>query len=1062
MNCIPGFLRVIAPCEDESRCCLIEVALTLYEPFAFPRSNNYIWISKTGHLMRIVFIVSFFLLCSYQGFAQQTRQYTFKNFSVTNGLASNVVRRVMQDRDGYIWVATSNGLQRYDGTSFITFKSRPDDPSSLPSNNIVLLYQDKKKNVWVMGDNDKIGIFDTRAFKFREIPVAGQKSKLFIAQSFFELPGGELMLMKSDGGLIQYSEKDRQFIQRPDFIPQPRNWKRNWIYWDESMNKYWMTSDSGLIQYDPVTKHLNYRGHNIDNDPVIRACGKIVFTTRAFVDMKSNVSFVHWPPRTGGPTIFRYNRQYSKVDTVYIGYPGYHEIGYFMQQRNGRIWAYGMPFLAEWVDTNGKTTFEHIPNGYRNEHSIKFDNLLDIFEDKESNVWLGTDNGLYLFNPDAQIFNTYHIFRDGKPFEAPVQAMEELSDGRIFVGCWGGASVTCYDRNFNPLPLPSSFPKGEISTWDMAVNPKSGELWITMQAGNIVVYNPKTNKSRRLAPEVFGGSTIRQVDEDTSGNLWFGTHSGRVIKWDYRKSGNDPSKGYELILQTGLVKKIHYDYQGYIWIGTLENGLLKLDARTHKVVKTFTSQGKEGERLFMDSPGDMTYYNDSTLIVSAGCINIINTRTNKISFISTEHGLPSNTTESVERDKNGIIWVGMTNGLCRLNLEKKLITFYDRRDGIIDDKFEMAGVKELSDGRLAFYTEHSFMVFDPKRFGQQYMPPRPYITAFELGGNSLSLDSILKARKAILKYNNTSITINFSAMSYLQQQKTHYYYMMEGVDKDWIRTDRPVEVVYNYLAPGNYTFKVKSENADGITNDEIAVLPITVRAPIWKTWWFYSLIALLIISVLYLLDRERMNRIRSLQQVRRQIRLSLTHEVSNTLNNISVLSEIAKIKADKNIVQAKDFIDQINEKSRYMMEALEDTLWSIDPQNDSMKQTVLRIKELTEGIRIDHDVEIDLIVDNKVQSLELEMKQRHELFFFYKEAMKFIVEQAGCRQVFVNINKLRSKLYMEILSECGNNAANFEEKFTAAVDKRVMALKGSMDVTADSKSFSVVLYVYVK
>src|SRR6476661_2804730 len=120
-----------------------------------------------------------------------------------------------------------------------------------------------------------------------------------------------------------------------------------------------------------------------------------------------------------------------------------------------------------------------------------------------------------------------------------------------------------------------------------------------------------------------------------------------------------------------------------------------------------------------------------------------------------------------------------------------------------------------------------------------------------------------------------------------------------------------------------------------------------------------------------------MNRRRSLQQVRTQIRLNLRDEVSNTLNNINVLSEIAKIKADKNVNQAKDFIDQISDKSRYMMEALDDTLWSIDPANDSMRKFVLRIKELTENLRSVYGTEIDLIVDNKMQTIEMDMKMRH-------------------------------------------------------------------------------------
>ncbi|HEU4471863.1 MAG TPA: two-component regulator propeller domain-containing protein, partial [Flavisolibacter sp.] len=968
---------------------------------------------------------------------------------------------VVQDKDGYIWIATTNGLQRYDGSSFITFKSSRNNPQALPSNHIYALFKDSRQNLWLLSENQKVGTFDTKKFVFKEVPLEVRGAGITI-RHFFEGPGGQIMLITVEGHFFRFDESRQIFILQDEMFPKPSNWKCNEIVWDAVARKYWLGCDSGLVQFDPFSKRVNYRGHNPDNDPVINAFKEQRLVNSLFTDAKGNLTYSSWPPRTSFARYFRYYRKTGQVKKYeFVKQLGYHEHRGVLQQRNGRIWFYGMPFFGEWTDDSPDLNL--IANEYRGEQSIKFDYANHAFEDKESNIWIATDNGLYIFNPDAQIFNTFKLVRpDGKPaIEAPVQALAELDNGKIIVGCWG-AGIFCYDQDLNPAPVPRSISARRLSVWDMAINHKTRDLWITLQAGGLIVYNQKSEKAVEIYPEIFKRSTIRQVDEDTSGNLWFGTHNGALIKWDLKKSGNDPSKGYELVYESGMSHKVHFDYKGYIWLATLGHGIVKLDAKTYKVVKTFTSEGKEGERLFMNSPGDMTYYDDTTLIVSAGCLNIINTRTNKISYISADHGLPSNTTESVERDEKGTIWAGMTNGICRINLKRKLVTYYDRRDGIAWDKFNLAGVKELRDGRIVFFTDHNFLVFDPKRFGQQSLPPKPYITGFKLAGNALSLDSILWAKRAILKYSNTSISVNFSALSYLQQQKMHYYYMLDPLDKDWIRTDRPVEVTYNYLPPGQYVFKVKSENADGIASQDIATLPIVVRAPAWKTWWFYSLIGLLLIVILYLIDRERVKRRRSLLQVRTQIAKNLTDDISSTLNNINVLSEIAKIKADKNVEQSKDFIDQISDKSRHMIEAMDDMLWSIAPENDSMKQTVLRIKEVTDGMRIASDTEIDLIVDNKIQLLELDMKVRHEFFFFYKEALAFLLSNNQCRQIFVNINRVKSKLFIEILSECQDTADDFRVKFAKAVDRRVKALSADMDIMADNKSFSVILYVDIK
>lgn len=1009
--------------------------------------------------MRGLLVSFLFFLYSLPAFSQQARQYAFKHFSTINGLVSNDVVSVLQDKDGYIWMGTQNGLQRYDGNQFITLVHNESDSTSIPSNFVTFMYLDRKGNFWLIVDKNRIGILDTRRFKFKEVGAPTDVPNFYMPQHLIELPTGELMLMRVDGKAFTYDPGKGRFVKGDDLLHLPPKWKCSQFAWDAEDKKLWLECDSGIAQYNTITKHTNYRGHNIDNDPVIKTYENIVRPYWLNITQEGNLVFTTWPPGYGAPLIYRYHKKQKRSEEASMGpHLGYHEICGLVQQKSGRIWIYGMPFLVEW--TQNKDPFSVIAFKYNRD--AKYEKCHNAFEDREGNIWMATENGVYYFSPDKQIFDSYSCIRPGgEAMQLNVTAAEELDNGKILVGTWGGR-LLYYDQKFEPLLLPKSLQKiGEyLSVWDISINKKTRDVWICAQNGELVVYNQKTGKIMDIRPEVFMGSTIRQCDEDTSGNMWFGTQSGKIIKWDIKKSGGDPAKGYELIAKTGQVQKIHYDYQGYIYVGTFGYGLIKIDTRTNKVVHTWTSKGKEGEKLYNDVPLDMTWYNDSTLIVIAGCINIINTRTNKVRFITREDGLPGNNAMSIQRDRYGVLWVGMNNGICRVNMERNVIVHYDRRDGISYDKMAAAGVSHLSDGRIIFFTDHDFLAFDPNNFGQQVLPPPPQITTLKLNETFLSMDSLLR-EKLILKYDNTSIAIGFSALNYLQQRKVHYYYMMEGVDKNWIHTDQPMDAIYNSLPPGDYVFKVKSENADGMANEQIASIPITVRPPFWKTWWFLSMVGLLAILVLFMIDKERVKRRESLANVRRQIRANLKEEVSTTLNNINVLSEIAKIKADKNLVQAKEFIDQISEKSRYMDEVLEDTLWSIDPANDSMKKFILRIRELTEALKTLHEVDIDLIVDNKVQSMELDMKLRYELLFFYKEAMSFIIQNMYCDQLFVNINKTRSKLYIEILSECGTNDDNFETEFENAVAKRVNALPATLDILSDNKSFSTVLYVNV-
>ena len=991
--------------------------------------------------------------------SQQSREYSFKHLSLSQGLASNITYSIVQDAEGYIWIATNNGLQRYDGNSFITFRHDPKNPASVPSDEIRKLFLDRKNRLWVITNDNKAGIFDTKKFQCRT--VSWNRAFDIATITVQELHDGSIISQDPPRNTYLFDEKN--FVFRPDssLLPLLKGWPYKQIFWDEKIKKYWIGSDTGLILYNPAKRTFSYRNHNVENDPVIRAFENVTYIFNPRTDAKGNFIMQSWRPGTGAPIVYKFDRSKQVARQYHLSHHlpiTYHEIFGLLQQRNGRLWIHGLPFVAEWVDDD--QVFRGISNAYTHEQSIKFDYAYQMYEDREGSIWIATDNGVFVFNPDRQIFNTYGLVRPGeKPKDAPVHCIAETSDGRIYVGVWG-TGLFCYDQNFEPIELPPGMnPKGKtISPWDMTVHPVTDQLWITQQGGLISVWDHRKNSFTEYAPEIFAGATIRQIDDDTTGNLWFGTQKGKLIKWDFKKSGGDPAKGYELVFETGLITKVHYDYQGFIWVASEGRGVYKIDARTHQLVKHFAVDGKEGEKLFGFVPTDMTYYNDSTLVIAAGYVNILNKNRNTITYLSTADGLPANSAVSIQKDQGGIIWAGMKNGICRINLKTKSVTYYDRRSGLPYDKFSWAAVQHLKDGRIVFGNDHNFVVLDPKKFIENNIPPKPYITGFKLAGKDLLLDSLLSGEQVVLQHNNTSIAINFSALSYLQQRKLHFYYKLDGIDKDWVHVDQPTEVIYNYLPPGGYVFLVKSQNSDGMPNPDIASLRIEVRPPFWRTWWFYSLVALIVALVLYIVDRERMKRLRSLQHVRTQIAGSLHEEINTALSNINVLSEIAKIKADRDVAQSKEFIDQISTRSRYMMESMDDILWSIHPENDSMKQTLHRIRELSENLHSAHAVDIDLIVDHKLYSLELDMRLRHNLYFYYKEAIQFLLTNYDCSQVFVNFNLRGQVLAMEIISE-GSSEVNVAAAFQKQVQKRVEEMQGELDTAADAKTFSAVLTV---
>ncbi|MGV3657688.1 MAG: ligand-binding sensor domain-containing protein, partial [Chitinophagaceae bacterium] len=494
---------------------------------------------------------------------QQARQYAFTHFSTANGLASNFVHSITQDKDGFLWLATVNGLQRYDGYRFLTFRSGRGQRSGLPGDEISKLYYDKKGILWLVLPNNQVGHFDTRTFTYTPIETEGPPSTYNSPVTMWEDANGELLMQEMNATVYRYDRLQKKMVPYPALNPMPEGWRCRKMVWDRGINRYWAAADSGLVLYDPATQRKSYRNHNIEKNDVIRKLGHVLNILELHVSAEGALLLMNWPPFYGNPFIYHYNKQTGEASQhnliTEMGL-GYHEIGGFLQQKNGRIWVSGRPFLAEWLPH--QKIFEPIANEYRNEQSIRFDQVSAWFEDTENNIWIGTDNGLYFFNPDAQKFNNYFVVRPGdeKVKEGPVHTVLQTRNGNILVGTWS-VGLFYYNSRFNPIPLPPSLRamQEELSVWDMVEHSKTGKIWIVLQGGGIAVYDPATGNTQREFPPIFNARTIRQVAEDKDGNLWFGTQGGMVIKWNYGRGGNDLKNNYQLVTATGLVHALEAD-----------------------------------------------------------------------------------------------------------------------------------------------------------------------------------------------------------------------------------------------------------------------------------------------------------------------------------------------------------------------------------------------------------------------------------------------------------------------------------------------------------------------
>jgi len=969
---------------------------------------------------------------------------------------------VQQDSKGFIWIATLNGLQRYDGRRFLSFFHTPGDSSSLPNNGVNYIYIDKKDRLWMKCNENRMGYFNTSDFTFHETPVRYPQIHLRDYESrLLKDDDDNLILLFDRHVALTYDETSGAFDSTHNPFQLPPHWGPLGLLHDPVTKDYWISCDSGLVKYRAKEKLLSYRGHNVTKDPVIEALSHAIYTSMPFRDQSNCFWLLSWP--WGGPNLYRFDINTKqlidfepKLEAVL---KGYHESFAFKQQEDGTLWLYGGGVFVKFNEK--KKEFEWVEPNLPGEFSIRYDGVRNVFEDKENNLWVSTNKGLFRFNPAGQFLHTIVNQRPGddKKYPADVSDIYQLRNGDIITSTWG-RGIFAYDKDLNPVKrdyIDQGLSKGEGMAWCIYER-SNGDIWRGNQGGYLFVYNAAKKQTQKLRPPVFQTSTIRQITEDKSGNLWLGTQGGHLVKW------NAATDSFSLLHKFGsIIYRLYSDWQGDIWVCTRSNGVFHLSGKDGHVIENYTGDGPVNRRLMLLQASDIIQYDDSLYLIASAAVNVLNIRTNTIRYITSENGLPSNTVINIIKDRKSRLWLTLESGLCSFQMKNNIVSTYDENDGLFTVHFNEASSCVLNDGRIAIGTSHEFVVFDPAHQDKMGLPPPPVVVSgFVLMNKALRLDSLIDLPKISLDHSQNSVIIQFTTLTY--QNSYGLSYMMEGLDKDWlIKNTSQNMAVYSYLPPGDYTFKLRAENGEGVYS-KITELKITVHPPFWQTWWFFCLLGLGVIAIVYWLDKQRINRIVALQKVRADIADNLHEEVNTTLNNINLLSEMARIKADKELDRSKEYIEQISSKSHNMILAMDDILWSIDPENDKIEKTLLRMMEFADVLKNLYGANIEIALDKKVKSLKPDMKTRHETFVMFKQAIAMIVQHSGGRHTLVHIDLFKNKLSIKI-----HDATATLEDNTAEIDavikdmhERASTIGADLDVQHDSKGVTVILLVPVK
>jgi signal transduction histidine kinase/ligand-binding sensor domain-containing protein len=802
-------------------------------------------------------------------------QLSSNNLSVYSDLEGANINDVITDRMGIVWMATLNGLVRYDGYEYKRYYPDPNDSTTLGSILTYRLFEDRKGNIWI-SCMDLISVYNPETRSFKNYTISGISD--FPTYSQAVIPtitadangriyfGTASMLGFISSHALLYKDEDEDEIRR---FENPDSLEIQNIYnaTSDKQGNVWIVAINGFFRIDP-NRQIHKEKWPQGSFPVADRFNYLIkCDDKGNVWLSSPEALLSlWNPSTGaiktwpGKNIFTDNQQRIFPNKIKI-------------DLKGNIWIGTSQGLIYF--NRQKEKFETLDNGMNNKPDRTPINCLYI--DSFENVWMGTDSRGLLRYTNKPVLKSYVFNSNDKNSITAgwVNKIFENSGGKIWISTSG-----IYDRQglseldpakqtLTPFPYTSILPGMDF--YDIYGELSPGVILIRTNKGHFLFNTmTKTVKSTRLAP-VLARRHLFNVKKDLSGNLWYCTDSGAY----FQSRGKETLRHFNLSEMTGAgissteVTDIFDSRKHGIWL--LTNGGLFLYNKTTGKIERHGFDKQKGDVLL--SQDINSFYEDHDGIAWVGTwgggLSRYNVETRKIRTYKISDGLPSMSIQGILPDeKNKALWLSTFEGISRFSIADEQFNNYSQEDGIQGRLFADGAYLKTSGGFFVFGGNNGITVFNPADIANNSVPPKVFIMDFRIGNTSMGkstkisgLNGMKKMNEIVLDFTQNNISIEFTGIHYGNPVRNKFAYKLMNYDDDWRLVGNVRTAYYYNLPPGNYVFQVKAANSYGVWNEAGATLNFSITPPWWKTWWAYVIYGLLAIAVVFLVDRFQRRRI---------------------------------------------------------------------------------------------------------------------------------------------------------------------------------------------------------
>jgi PAS domain S-box-containing protein len=799
----------------------------------------------------------------------------FEHLSIEDGLSQNAGLDIFQDSRGFLWIGTQDGLNRYDGYSFKVYKHDPEMPTSISHNSILKIAEDENGILWIGTWGGGLNRYDpaTETFtSYQHNPDDPSSISNDTVTALKEDSKGNLWV-GTLSGLDRFDPATSTFEHFKNDPDDPDSLSNNAIsvIFEDSQQQLWIgtgaygTEGSGLNRFDPSTgKAVRFQQDKGDPDSLssnnIAAIyenddGTFWIATGGF--SLPGGGLIQFNPNTGKALAYKNNP--SDPESI-----GGNDLMSLWGDSTGTLW------IGTWANGLSRMEFSNPGKFTRYQYdpyfkdSLSGDEVWALFKDRLGILWVGTSHsGINKLSASAGQFSLYQN-NPSDPASLGINATGAFAEdpqGNIWVATWGAG----LDR-FNPTTGQFSHYRHDAEDLSslsddlfMAVYvDESNTVWAGTLGKGLNQLDPITGKVAHYLhdpgnPASLADDNIASIISDQKGGLWIGTFGG-ISHYDpatgrftnYASDPNDPNS-----LSQNMVVSLFIDSRNNLWAGTWGGGLNQLDlndpAHVNPNLARFTQYHADPEdpsSLSEDSVWAIHETADGNLwLGTQQGLNKLDPVTKKFTHYTEKQGLPNNVVLGILEDDSGDLWLTTNNGLAQFNPQTTEVTVYDSSNGLQSNEFNSNAYYRASDGTMYIGGINGFNLFRPENIHPNPVAPQVAITQFKVYNETLPVD--LSGKQPIeLDYDQDFISFEFAAFDFQAPQKNQYAYKLEGFDKDWIQAGNRRYATYTNLPGGEYIFRLKASNSDGIWNDTGIAIPIRITPPFWQTWWFNGILIL--------------------------------------------------------------------------------------------------------------------------------------------------------------------------------------------------------------------------